>query len=470
MDAATREPTSRLRGCRRAVFAPVERWAELVGAPATRPRAALLRADLPRQRPLAALAVGELRRAGLRVRIASRAPGRVATRRAISGIDPGGDCARRSRRLARGLLPPGDGRPGPRAAAPATAARRRRSSSASAWRWSPVHSCSPRSAARSAATSRGQRAADLAALSGARSMRDDFARLFVPVRRDDGSVNPAHLSKHEYLARARDAALEAARANGVEPRAGRGRLPRPGSFAPLHVRARIEGELELGDDGGPATRAERVIVSAEAEAVPPPPRRPRRAPAPAYATGGGYSGRLEYRGGEGMRPDVAAAFDRMAPPRPAAGYALYVNSGFRSDAEQAVLWAANPDPRWVAPPGTSLHRCATELDLGPEAAYGWLAANAGRFGFVQRYSWEEWHYGYVAGPAPCSPQGDAVGTAPSNPSAVPRNRGGAVRTPGRPTASRPQARCPRSSRPRTGTRSRPRRGAGTCPPPCSRRS
>src|SRR5262249_31604798 len=56
----------------------------------------------------------------------------------------------------------------------------------------------------------------------------------------------------------------------------------------------------------------------------------------------------------------------------------------------------------------SLHRCATELDLGPESAYGWLAANAGRFGFLKRYSWEPWHFGYVAGPAPCSQEGDTV--------------------------------------------------------------
>jgi hypothetical protein len=97
-----------------------------------------------------------------------------------------------------------------------------------------------------------------------------------------------------------------------------------------------------------------------------------------------------------MRPDVALAFDRMArAAREEAGLWLAVNSGFRSDSEQARLFAAHPDPRWVAPPGESLHRYATELDLGPPAAYGWLGANASRFGFVQRYSWEPWHYGYT---------------------------------------------------------------------------
>jgi hypothetical protein len=79
----------------------------------------------------------------------------------------------------------------------------------------------------------------------------------------------------------------------------------------------------------------------------------------------------------------------------AAGLHLIVTSGFRTSSEQAVLFARHPDPRWVAPPGTSLHRLGTELDLGPTGAYGWLAANAGRFGFLKRYSWEPWHFGYT---------------------------------------------------------------------------
>jgi hypothetical protein len=112
-----------------------------------------------------------------------------------------------------------------------------------------------------------------------------------------------------------------------------------------------------------------------------------------------------------MRPDVAAAFDRMALAARAAGHTLGVTSGFRSDAEQAALFAAHPDPTWVAPPGHSLHRCATELDLGPSSAYGWLLANASRFGFVRRYSWEPWHFGFDGGPPPCSAAGEAIGVA-----------------------------------------------------------
>jgi hypothetical protein len=119
-----------------------------------------------------------------------------------------------------------------------------------------------------------------------------------------------------------------------------------------------------------------------------------------------------------MRPDVGAAYDQMAAAARADGLVLVVVSGFRSDAEQAELFAAHPDPTWVAPPGQSLHRCATELDLGPSSAYAWLGANAGRFGFVQRYSWEAWHYGFASGPEPCSPAGEAV-TAAGNGSATP---------------------------------------------------
>jgi hypothetical protein len=120
---------------------------------------------------------------------------------------------------------------------------------------------------------------------------------------------------------------------------------------------------------------------------------------PSHGSGGGYDGPLAYRMGKPMRPDVARAFDRMAAAaRREAGLYLSVTSGFRSDAEQARLFAAHPDPKWVAPPGTSLHRYGTELDLGPPRAYGWLERNCRRFGFIKRYAWEAWHFGYGANP------------------------------------------------------------------------
>ena len=159
------------------------------------------------------------------------------------------------------------------------------------------------------------------------------------------------------------------------------------------------------------------------------------------ASGGGYCGPLVYRHGEGMRPDVAAAFDRMAAAAAGAGVALVVISGFRSDAEQAALFAAHPDPRWVAPPGHSLHRCATELDLGPESAYGWLAANAGRFGFVQRYSWEPWHYGFDAGPPPCSAAGERGQRGAGGDGTALAGGAGAARASSRPASAAPLLRA-----------------------------
>src|SRR5206468_5420461 len=70
-----------------------------------------------------------------------------------------------------------------------------------------------------AATGRGrvQRAADLAALSAVRSMRDDVPRLLAPARLPNGAVNPRHISRGQYLGRARLAAIKAARRNRVDP-------------------------------------------------------------------------------------------------------------------------------------------------------------------------------------------------------------------------------------------------------------
>ena len=245
-----------------------------------------------------------------------------------------------------------------------------------------------------------QRAADLVAISAVRSMRDDLPRLLSPPRLGDGRPNPQHLPKVAYLARARAAGLAAARANEVDSDRVRVRFPDGGSFAPVRAKAIVVAGLREGNGQG-------VEASAVAEAAAPY-GGAAGAEGTTTASGGGYGGPLVVRDGEGMRPDVAAAYDEMAAAARADDLVLLVVSGFRSDAEQAELFAAHPDPTWVAPPGQSLHRCATELDIGPSSAYGWLAANAGRFGFQLRYGWEPWHAGFVAGPAPCSPAGEVV--------------------------------------------------------------
>lgn len=174
-----------------------------------------------------------------------------------------------------------------------------------------------------------QRAADLAAISAARSMRDDLSHLLSPLRLPGGSLDPSHLAKDAYLRRARIAATEAAERNGVAGWRLRVSFPDVRSFAPVRVRTVVVANLEVGAG---RTRVEASAV-AEAGSANGAGSRTR------MATGGGYSGPLAYRQDEGMRPDVAAAFDRMAAAAAGAGLALVVNSGFRSDAEQAALFA-----------------------------------------------------------------------------------------------------------------------------------
>jgi hypothetical protein len=242
----------------------------------------------------------------------------------------------------------------------------------------------------------GQRAADLAALAGARAMLAAYPRLFEPAD-IDGRPDPRHLEVSPYLAIGRAAAEETAARNGVPDAAVS--FPDGDSFAPVRIRVVVRDEAAVGG----TRRRVALRAAAVAELAP-----PGADGLPAFAGGSGYDGPLAYRQGEPMRPDVAAAFDRLAEAARADGVTLIVSSALRTDAEQAVLWARNPDPEWVAPPGTSLHRFGTELDLGPRSAYAWLAANAERFHFLQRYANEPWHYGYVlnARSAPRAPSGD----------------------------------------------------------------
>ncbi|HYH89455.1 MAG TPA: transglycosylase SLT domain-containing protein [Solirubrobacteraceae bacterium] len=251
---------------------------------------------------------------------------------------------------------------------------------------------------------RAQRAADLGALAGARAMHDAYARLFVPVFADRTPPGARHVDKAEYLALGRAAAERVARANGAG--AVRVAFPDGASFAPVRVSVTVRDVFEVRT--GAARRSAPITARAEAELAP---------PGALAGSGGGYDGPLAERQGERMRPDVARAFDRMERAARGDGIALLITSAFRSDAEQAVLYARHPDPRWVAPPGRSLHRLGTELDLGPPSAYRWLAANAERFHFTQRYSWEPWHFGYTlnahSSPAtPVTADGDGASSLP----------------------------------------------------------
>lgn len=64
--------------------------------------------DSDTERPLAALAVAELHLRGLGARVETRPPGPLATRRALSGIRPGGEASARAGRIAAALLRRGE--------------------------------------------------------------------------------------------------------------------------------------------------------------------------------------------------------------------------------------------------------------------------------------------------------------------------------------------------------------------------
>jgi soluble lytic murein transglycosylase-like protein len=228
---------------------------------------------------------------------------------------------------------------------------------------------------------RNQRAADLAALGGARAMRASYDGLFAPVR-IDGRPNPLHVERPDYLARARRRALAAAQLNGAEQVDVA--FPDGGSIAPTRIRVTVRDPAVVRFGG--QRRSTPVATIAEAEIAPGASSAPGPGP-------GDYPGPFAYRQGRPMRPDVALAFDRLSAAAARDGIALTILSAFRSSAEQARLFAAHPDPRWVAPPGRSLHRLGTELDLGPASAYAWLATHAPSFRFVKRYAWEPWHFG-----------------------------------------------------------------------------
>src|SRR3954449_4729537 len=176
-----------------------------------------------------------------------------------------------------------------------------------------------------------QRAADLGALAAARALRDAYPRVFAPavIR---GRPNPDHLEREEYLATGRRLATVTASRNG----AADVDVTFPGdALAPLRVRVVVHDRIALSPGASVSGDA-----TAEAELAP-----PGAIGGTGAAAAGEYAGPLAFRRGKPMRPDVALAFDRIAAAAAADGVNLIVVSGFRSNAEQAKLFAAHPDPK-----------------------------------------------------------------------------------------------------------------------------
>lgn len=238
-------------------------------------------------------------------------------------------------------------------------------------------------------------AADLAAMSAGRALLDALPSAF---------ADPWGL-RNRLQDLTREAAQKAARGTGAQVVTVR---LLAGDPVPTEVEVRVRRPAPMGLS---VTATARAGIAAAAGM-------PADGPV-GWATGGGYSGPLVYRDSKPMCPAVAAAFDQMDRAAHAAGLDLVVVSAFRSDAEQAVLFARHPDPKWVARPGQSRHRNSTELDLVVSGGvYPWLVRHGRSFGFIQRYSWEEWHWGYEPGCGPGQPGATAV-AATSLPAWVP---------------------------------------------------
>jgi len=95
----------------------------------------------------------------------------------------------------------------------------------------------------------------------------------------------------------------------------------------------------------------------------------------------------------GLQPEFASEILAMIA---ASNGKLWINSGYRSDARQAELYAAAVQKygaaeagNWVAPPGHSNHNRGLAVDLGGDLALA--KALAPRFGLTFPMSWEPWH-------------------------------------------------------------------------------
>lgn len=135
-----------------------------------------------------------------------------------------------------------------------------------------------------------------------------------------------------------------------------------------------------------------------------------------------------YSRPESLDLEAVQAFQQMAIAAKSAGVTLMPISGFRSIADQKMLFARQIERRGSAaaaaklsaPPGHSEHHTGYAIDIAdakqPDTdlkytfaetrAYGWLVANASTFGFEQSFpqqnrqgvSFEPWHWRYVGTP------------------------------------------------------------------------
>ena len=118
--------------------------------------------------------------------------------------------------------------------------------------------------------------------------------------------------------------------------------------------------------------------------------------------------------GKPVEVHTADAYLRMQSAAAAAGVSLRIVSGFRTMAQQQYLYNQYLccGGNLAARPGYSNHQSGLALDLNTSTGgvYRWLAANAGRFGFIRTVPSEDWPWGF-RGAVTCTPRcedGDTI--------------------------------------------------------------
>ena len=100
---------------------------------------------------------------------------------------------------------------------------------------------------------------------------------------------------------------------------------------------------------------------------------------------------------------AAKAFIELRQAAKADGVTIVVNSAFRSQIEQEILYkrhkAGGPT---ASRPGYSKHQSGLAVDIqtgyGKNDAFRWMTANAHRFGFKRTVQSEPWHWEFLGKP------------------------------------------------------------------------
>ena len=115
-----------------------------------------------------------------------------------------------------------------------------------------------------------------------------------------------------------------------------------------------------------------------------------------------------------LHPLLAARFEAARSTAALSGITLYITSGFRDRARQAVLFAQaiekygseSEAARWVLPANFSHHPDGLAIDVnypGDPVGAKWLEENGSRFGLCRGYANEWWHFDGVIAPGDTCP-------------------------------------------------------------------